>query len=135
VRVFESRPLHKNNKMVKRTGPTNNTLKRLIQELRKLSSTEKNNIWKRIADDLERPTRIRRIVNLSRINRHTQPKETIIVPGKVLGSGDLEHELTIAAFAFSEGAKQRIIESKGKAISITELMKQNPKGKNIRIIG
>ena len=110
-------------------------LKKLIQELRKVSSTEKNNLWKRIADDLEKPTRTRRAINLSRINRFTQPKETVIVPGKVLGSGTLNHELTIAAFTFSEGAKQRIAESKGKAISIMELMKQNPKGKDIRIIG
>ena len=121
--------------MAKRTGPTNTILKQLIQDLKKASHTEKVGLWKRIAEDLEKPTRRRRAVNLSRINRFTQPKETVIVPGKVLGSGELNHELTIAAFTFSEGAKQRIAEAKSKAISIKELMKQNPKGKNIKIIG
>ena len=110
-------------------------MKQLIQELKKVSNTEKAGLWKRIAEDLERPTRNRRVVNLSRINRFTQPKETIIVPGKVLGSGNLDHELTIAAFSFSEGAKERITKSKGKIMTIPELMKQNPKGKDIRIIG
>ena len=121
--------------MARRTGPTNPVLKQLIQELKKVSSTDKTGLWKRIAEDLEKSTRSRRAVNLSRINRFTQPKETVIVPGKVLGSGTLDHEITIAAFAFSEGAKERIMKSKGKAITIPELMKQNPKGKDIRIIG
>jgi len=121
--------------MAKKTGPTNPILNQLIQELKKVSSTEKAGIWKRIAKDLEKPTRNRRAVNISRINRNTQPKETIIVPGKVLGSGALDHELTIAAFAFSQGAKDTITKSKGKIMTIPELMKQNPKGKDIRIIG
>ncbi len=121
--------------MVKRTGPTNPILKDLIYELKKAASTEKSNLWKRIAKDLEKPTRQRREVNISRINRNTKANETIIVPGKVLGTGNLNHGLTIAAFAFSEGAKKIITESKGKAISIVELLKQNPKGKDIKIVG
>lgn len=120
---------------MKRTGPTNPILKQLIHELKKLSNIEENKLWKRIAVDLEKPTRNRRAVNLSKINRVTEAKETIIVPGKVLASGELNHELTIAAFTFSKEAKTNIKKSKSKAISIQELMKQNPKGKNIKIIG
>ncbi|MBI4142237.1 50S ribosomal protein L18e [Candidatus Woesearchaeota archaeon] len=121
--------------MTKRTGPTNPVMKQLIQELRKESATQNADIWKRIADDLEKPTRQRRAVNLSRINRFTKPQETIIVPGKVLSSGMLEHAITIAAFAFSTTSKQKIQEAKGKIITITQLLKENPKGKDVRIIG
>ena len=46
--------------MVKRTGPTNKNTQLLIQLLRKEASTQKADLWKRIADDLEKPTRIRR---------------------------------------------------------------------------
>ena len=87
--------------MVKRTGPTNKNTQLLIQLLRKESSTQKSDIWRRIADDLEKSTRQRREVNLSKISRFTKPQETIIVPGKVLGTGALTHELIIAALAFS----------------------------------
>lgn len=121
--------------MTKRTGPTNQVTKQLIQELRKQSATQKADIWKRIADDLEKPTRQRRVVNLSRINRFTKPQETVIVPGKVLSSGMLEHGVTIAAFAFSGASKQKIQEAKGKAVTIPDLLKQNPKGKDVRILG
>jgi large subunit ribosomal protein L18e len=104
-------------------------------ELRKEGSTQKAGIWSRIAEDLALPTRKRRVVNLSRLNRHTKANETVIVPGKVLGSGMLEHSIVIAAYSFSNGAKERIEQAKGKCISIQELVKQNPKGKDVRIIG
>ncbi len=118
-----------------RTGPTNQHLRNLIEELKRLSSEQNIRIWKRIATDLEKPTRQRRAVNLSRISHYTKENDTIIVPGKVLGSGLLNHKLTIAAYGFSEGALQKIQKADAKAISITELMKENIKGKGVRIIG
>lgn len=120
---------------MKRTGPTNPLAVKLVGELKKEASLQKADLWKRIAEDIQKPSRQRRIVNLSRINRYAKSNETLVVPGKVLGSGSLTQSLTIAAFAFSNSAKQRIEEAKGKAITIEELMKQNPKGKNVRLIG
>jgi large subunit ribosomal protein L18e len=118
-----------------RTGPTNPTLLGLIRELKKQSIEQKAPLWKRIATDLERPTRNRRIINLSRINRHAKENETIIVPGKVLAGGDLNQKLTIAAFKFSGAAKDKIEKSGSKIIQISEILKESPKGKKIRIIG
>ncbi len=119
---------------MKRTGPTNPLLMDLIEELRKKSIEHGVNIWKRIANDLEKPTRKRRIVNLYKINKYTKENETIIIPGKVLAVGDLDHAVTIAAFNFSGAAIDKI-NKVGKAISINELIKESPKGKRIRIIG
>ncbi len=107
----------------------------LIQELRKTATVEQAPVWKRIAQELARPSQQRRVVNLSRINRHCSDNEIVLVPGKVLGSGVLERKLTIAAYDFSAGAREQIHKNNGKTISITELLKQNPKGKNIKIIG
>lgn len=119
---------------MKRTGPTNLQLKSLITELRKLSAKEKCRIWKRIAEDLEKPTRKRREANIDRLNMHTENGETVIIPGKVLGKGNLDHKLNVAAFRFSEGAREKINKT-GKAITIQELMKSNPKGKGVKILG
>jgi len=91
--------------------------------------------WKRIALDLEGPTRNRRVVNLSKINRFTKDGEIIVVPGKVLSSGELNHSLTIAAWQFSQNALEKINKKNAKAITIKELMKTNIKGKRVRIIG
>ncbi len=121
--------------MAKRTGPTNPILQSLLHELKKKSNEHNVNIWGRIADDLERPTRQRRVVNLSSISRYTKENEIIIVPGKVLGAGNLEHKVTISAFQFSSGAKEKIEKAGAKIISLLELSKENPSGKGIRIIG
>ena len=120
---------------MKRTGPSNEHTRALIAHLRKESSTQKAGLWSRIAEDLELPTRKRRAVNLSRINRFTKANETIIVPGKVLGSGMLEHSIVVAALSFSSGARERIEQAKVKCLTIDEVLKQNPKAKDIRIIG
>ncbi len=120
---------------MKRTGPTNVELRSLIDELREKSREDKVNLWKRVAVDLERPSRIRRAVNLFRINRFTKEDEIALIPGKVLANGELDRKITIAAFNFSRSALDKINKSGSKAITIKELMKNSPKGKKIRIIG
>lgn len=115
---------------MKRTGSDNLNLVNLINDLKKLSLDQKVNIWKRIAEDLERPTRNRREVNLEKLNRYTKANETVIVPGKLLGDGEIGHKLKVAAFRFSEKAREKV-----NAVSIRELMKENPKGKGVRIMG
>ncbi len=120
---------------MRKTGPTNEHLKDLVSDLKRHSYNQEAKIWKRVASDLEKSTRNRRVINLSRLNRFTKANETIVVPGKVLGSGSIEHSIIIAAFAFSGSAKQQIEKAKGKCLTIKELTKQNPKGKDVRVIG
>ncbi|RME55302.1 50S ribosomal protein L18e [Candidatus Woesearchaeota archaeon] len=118
--------------MVKRTGPTDLNLKNLINELNKAGKNAK--IWKRVAEDLAKPTRQRRIVNLERIERFAKDNETVVVPGKVLANGELTKKVTVAAWTFSEAAKRKI-NAKGKTLTIRQLVKENPKGSKVRILG
>lgn len=74
-------------------------------------------------------------MNLSRINRYTKGGETVVVPGKVLGAGRIDHPINVAAFAFSERARSKILKAKGKCFSIPELTKKRPKGTGVKIIG
>ena len=118
-----------------RTGSPNPHHQELIATLRRESHAQDARIWVAIARDLERSNRNRRAVNISRINRHTTDKETVVVAGKVLGSGVLDHSVTVAAWSFSESAREQITKAKGNCLSILELLKKDPKGKNIKIIG
>ncbi|MBU1245525.1 MAG: 50S ribosomal protein L18e [Nanoarchaeota archaeon] len=108
---------------------TNTNLIELIKELKTLSIKNKVGIWKAIAKELEKSTRRKRAVNLSKIDKVANDKEIIVVPGKVLGNGELKKDITIAAYEFSESANQKI---KNK-LTIKELMSKDPK--KIRIIG
>jgi len=112
----------------------NEELKSLVSDLKKLSIDKKVNIWKRVAEDLEKATRNRRIVNVYKLSKHSKEDDFVIVPGKVLGTGDLNHKLNVAAYGFSDDALKKI-NAKGKALTISELMKKNPEGKNLKIIG
>jgi len=119
-----------------RSGPQNEKLKELITSLKEKNYSEEVPLFKRIAKDLEKPSRQRRVVNISRLNRHTKEGEVIVVPGKVLADGDLEHSITIFAWKFSEEALRKISESNSKAFSIFELLNGGSvKGKKLRVIG
>ena len=120
---------------MKRTGPTNPELSSLISELKKRSNEQDAQLWQRIAIDLERPTRQRRVVNLSKISRYSEENDVVVIPGKVLGAGALDHKITISAYQFSGGAKEKIEQAGGKVIDLLDLSKNAPKGKNIKIIG
>ena len=111
-RLIRVRPLLVNPVPRIRKMKSNEQLEGLIRELKRQSSQQKVQIWRRIADDLQKPTRRRRIVNLSRLDRYTKENEVVVVPGKVLGSGELNHKLTIAAYNFSEQALEKIKKSK-----------------------
>lgn len=117
------------------TGPTNLSTQRLIIELKKLSKKEKAPIWARISEELSKPTRSRREINLSRLEVNLDKAEVALVPGKVLSAGEFSKKNTIAAFRFSDKAKEKITKAGGKAISIQQLIRENPKGKKVRIIG
>lgn len=121
--------------MVNKNTKTNPALNSLIHELKKQASEKNANIWKDIAIRLEKPSRSWAEVNLNRISKHINDKETALIPGKVLSTGELTKKVSIAAWSFSEKAEEKIKKAGGKTLTIQEIMKSNPDGKNIRILG
>jgi large subunit ribosomal protein L18e len=117
------------------TGPTNPVLRRLIRQLRKHGKKQKARVWLELAERLEGPRRARPEVNLSQINRYASDRETIVVSGKVLAAGDLNHPVSVAAFKFSGAARRKIAAAGGRAMSIQQLVEQNPSGKGVRLMG
>jgi large subunit ribosomal protein L18e len=119
---------------VKETKSTNPELIKLIRFLKKQSREKEAKIWRTVAEHLAKAKKQRIAVNLSRINRHTQKSDMIVVPGKVLGTGSLNHSITVAAFSASGKAKEKMAAAKAKYLSILELVEKNPKGANVKII-
>ena len=117
-----------------RAKPTNPELLTVIRSLKKKARESNASIWRDVAAHLLSSRRRRVAVNLSRLNRHTKSKETVVVPGKVLGAGNLDHPLSVAAFSFSAQARLKISRAKGKCLSISELLEANPEGSNVKIM-
>ncbi len=106
-----------------------------VRELKRLSIERQRPLWKRIATDLEKPSRRRRIVNLWKVEQLAKEGELIVVPGKLLGDGVLTKKVTVAAASYSAEALKKLAASGCTALSLRELVKAHPDGKNIRILG
>jgi len=106
-------------------------LRHLLVDLRKT----KAKIWLSVARELSRPNRKTRKVNVGKISKNIKDKDTIVVPGKVLGTGIIDKSVKVAAFGFSSKAIEKITAAKGTCLKISEMAKKNPKGEKLRIIG
>jgi len=106
----------------------------LISFLKKKAKENDALIWKRVAELIDRPRRRRIAVNISKINRYTQENDWVIIPGKVLGAGELDHPVNLAAVKYSEKAYHKLIESGSKIYKIKEFVELNPKGSGVKII-
>ena len=118
-------------KMPRPTGPTNPVLRKLVRQLRERGKEKKVALWLDLAERLLQPRRARAEVNLSHLSRYSSEGSTIVVPGKVLGAGKLDHPISVAAFKFSGTARRKIIGAGGKALTIQQLLDQNPSGSSI----
>jgi len=109
----------------------------IIDQINKLldKSREENvKIWRDVAQKLNSPTRSKIAVNVGRINRYAEKDSVVVVPGKVLGSGTMDHPVTVSAIDFSEMAYKKIIDAGGRCLTIDDLIKEDPKGSNVVII-
>ena len=111
------------------TGPSNYYNRKLIRELWKT----KRRIWKKVSKKLSGPRREKIEANLYRINKKTKENDVIVVPGKILGIGEIDHKLTIACLDCSKTARKKIETSGSKLLSIEELLEQNPEGRDVKL--
>ena len=115
------------------SSKTNPRLNDLIAELKSTSRETDADVWRDIADRLEKPRASHAEVNLGRIDRYAREEETVVVPGKVLGSGALQKSVTVAAVDFSSSAETKI-EQVGEPVSLEQLLEENPEGSDVRVI-
>ena len=112
----------------------NQKLQELISSLKKQSIDHKTGVWKRVALELERPTRSHRVVNLSKIEKFTEDNDVVVVPGKLLSGGELTKKITIIAYSYSQKTLDKL-NGKAQIISIEDGLKKYPTAKDIKIIG
>ena len=112
---------------------TNPRLSSLIAQLKATARESGSDVWDDVAERLEKPRRSHAEVNLGRIERYAREDETVVVPGKVLGSGVLQKDVTVAAVDFS-GTAETKIDQAGEAVRLEEALSNNPEGTDVRVI-
>ncbi|PIN91025.1 50S ribosomal protein L18e [Candidatus Pacearchaeota archaeon CG10_big_fil_rev_8_21_14_0_10_32_14] len=112
----------------KRTDRKNNT--ELVETINLCKKTN-NETWNEVAKILSGPTRLRLNVNLDELN--SVEGELIVIPGKVLSSGNLTKKKKIVALSFSGNAKEKLNKDKIEYGYIKDEVKKNQKGEKIVI--
>lgn len=112
-----------------KADPTNPILVETIELLQQQDAA----VYREAAENLGKVNRDRPEVNVSDIERVAEDGETVLVPGKVLGTGYLNKNVTVAAFKASKGAKQKI-KDEGEFMFIQDLVEEKPEGSNIKLV-
>jgi len=113
----------------------NTMLDNTVWTLRTAFKKTKAPIWRALEEELSGPRANRREVNVGKLAELTKSGEVLVVPGKILGTGNLGHKLIVCAYSVSEGAAKKIVSAGGKVISFEDLAKKHPDGRGVRIIG
>ena len=111
------------------TKTTNKILYDTIIMLKKKSTESKRKVFRAVANILSSSASLRAQINLDKIDKHSKKDEYIIIPGKVLGTGDLTKPINIIGFAASNSAIEKIKKSGGNFFEIIDYLKGNCKEK------
>ena len=106
----------------------------IAKDLKQASKKNEAPIWSRLADLALKPSS-KRVVNLTRINKITKENNVLFVPGKVLGTGNISHKITLCSFSMSATAAKKIIQTGGKIMTYSDMIKKYPTGKDVMLIG
>ena len=107
----------------------------VILALKKASKKNNAAIYAAAARSLGGHRSRRSEVNVGKIGRATKNGDKVLVPGKVLGAGDLSHRVVVGAFSFSAASVDKIQKAGGEAVSLSSLLKKYPEGKGVLLLG
>ncbi len=98
-------------------------------------SAKKNKFWIKAAQILSGAKRKYPSFNLGELDSmNLDDKDTIAIPGKILGKGIFTKKLRVCAISFSESAAEKIHKSKSEKIFLNDEIKKNPEGKGVKLI-
>jgi large subunit ribosomal protein L18e len=113
----------------------NSLIQNNIWTVRRAFKKNKAPIWRALERELSRPRKNRREVNIGTLADKTGDGQVVVIPGKILGFGEIGHKLTVCAVSISQSAAKKITACGGKLVSLSDLAEQYSDGKGVRVIG
>ena len=110
-------------------------VQKTVTELKQASRKNNAPIWSKLAKSLLKSSPTKKVVNIKKINDFSKESNVVVVAGKVLGTGNISHKITLCSFSISTSAAKKIIESGGQILKLTELIEKYPSGNGVKIIG
>ncbi len=103
--------------------------------LREAGKKSGRRVWRDMSKRLESHKSQMSNVNLSKVSSLTKEGDVILIPGKVLGGGLIDHKIHIGAYAFSGGAVEKIRRAEGEPLSIQAFLQKYMNHKGLIILG
>jgi large subunit ribosomal protein L18e len=92
-------------------------------------------MWKKVYSMVAVPRRSRCDANIYKINQCSGAGDLVIVPGKVLGTGTMDHSVSISAIEYSGKARSELEKAKCTILDINALYKSaKEKKQQVKII-
>ncbi len=111
-------------------------IKSIIIALRKKGRAEDKKYLVALSDELDTSRRRRVDINVFKLEllakRHKD--KVFLVPGTILGYGEIKTPVNVYAFKYSESAKLKIENAKGKLGTFEDLLKTNIERKDVMIL-
>lgn len=118
--------------MISKTQINKRLEKKRNPELREIIKLAKAKSLLELGKKLTGPTRQQKKINVGELNEIDE--KSIIVVGKVLGEGEVNKKMTIAALGFSEQAKEKLKGAGCEIRTIKQEIEKNPELKGVKII-
>jgi large subunit ribosomal protein L18e len=99
-----------------------------------LMLAKKNKAWNKVGGIISSSRRKYSGINLKEIDEKTTAGDTVVVPGRVLGKGEISKKVRVCAMGFSGSAVEKLKSSKGEIVTISEEIKKNPKAEGVKIL-
>ena len=80
-------------------------------------------------------SRSRRVINVNGIEKLTKDGDTVVFPGKVLGTGDIKHSISLFCFDISKSAASKVIGANGRVINHKTITDEKPTGTGVVLLG
>ena len=106
----------------------------LLKDITSLYKKTNSKIWLNVKSNLLKTNSNRPEVNVEKIAKFTKNNDIVIVPGKVLGDGDISHIVKIGALNFSDSSISKITSCGGEALLIPKFIEKYGDKGGIKLI-
>ena len=113
----------------------NPIIKETLEKLGKASKEKNKPFWSNVLEVISSSNSRRPVVNVGKISQLTKENDVVLIPGKILGDGFVDHAVTVGALFMSKSAGKKIMTAGGSVLSLVEFVEKYPDGSGVIIIG
>lgn len=108
---------------------------RMARNLRRKSTTHEAPIWKKVSEFALKTAVSKRVINVNGIEKLTKDGDVVVFPGKVLGTGDITHNISLFCFDISRTAASKVRNAGGRILDYKTLTDERPTGTGVVLLG